>query len=800
MADLGERNIAPDRERMDTEARLRGSLKIAARKPDLRQRAERAIANTRRFEPSMGALARKITGRPDIKVQVKANVPSSMTDGKIIYVKPEPAMGDDIAHVQRLCDKVDADGHRLCPACALLDDVSFKLHHEVAHIAYGSFDTLHDADKLEVMSRAIAERGNKRAAALQKAIDDAEAYYGGLPAMSAAGIISPFLPTILNALEDARVNRAMCDDMPGLERIALVRTRDTMRDGIAIEDGTVQFWQDRTPTEQAIIGLYIAASGYDEILDFLDPAISKIIRGKDIDSLIFDLRHSRSIATVYRAGFLVLEALRAHGLCRRPDDIDEPEQDEDKQEQPGGKPEDTESCENEDDAKGEGDGQGTEEDAPDKDESSESGDKPSTSSGGGEDSTTDEASGAQADDEGAQEVPDKGDQGDDTTVEEDDNAEDKTGQAGDGADANAVGEASDDGEDGYDLDPDEVARMMERFTGHEEDGSVEKVTEPDELLERVIEAVEAQRDHFDAPSHLITGVHVHKWGHPIYNASGGNRSLAMAWCPEREDAYMPRLEEKLIGPSVMKARMVFGENKAVHQARGLRRGNVDSGRLALVGTGERRVFKKTTQPDDRDYFALLGLDVSGSTMHSGCISLIRQIGRAMGEVFHRINVDFGMYAHTGCYDDFIWDGGYRMRFAGEHEGRGGRPLALDIFEIKAPEETWASAQPRLAALTPAHSNLDGHTLEFYRKVVEAQRQRVKMLFYVTDGAMPLENYAEELEILQREIKLCRKAGIHLIGIGVGNDDPNNYGLDTIRVDSASDLPRLIREVEKRITR
>ena len=97
-----------------------------------------------------------------------------------------------------------------------------------------------------------------------------------------------------------------------------------------------------------------------------------------------------------------------------------------------------------------------------------------------------------------------------------------------------------------------------------------------------------------------------------------------------------------------------------------------------------------------------------------------------------------MYAHSGSYNK------------------------LDIFEIKAPKERWGNAaREALADLKPYSANLDGHTLEYYRKIVQARTETDRLLLYYTDGAMPAANYDEELEILQREIKLCEQMGIHL---------------------------------------
>jgi hypothetical protein len=72
------------------------------------------------------------------------------------------------------------------------------------------------------------------------------------------------------------------------------------------------------------------------------------------------------------------------------------------------------------------------------------------------------------------------------------------------------------------------------------------------------------------------------------------------------------------------------------------------------------------------------------------------------------------------------------------------------------------------------------------------------MLYYTDGAMPLENFKEELDILQREIKLCEKLDIHIVGIGVQDDSPTKHGLDTILLNEISDIPKVVDGLRERM--
>lgn len=126
-------------------------------------------------------------------------------------------------------------------------------------------------------------------------------------------------------------------------------------------------------------------------------------------------------------------------------------------------------------------------------------------------------------------------------------------------------------------------------------------------------------------------------------------------------------------------------------------------------------------------------------------------------------------------------------------------MDMAIYEIKTPEQPWGQKQKQLLSnLGPSSANLDGHTLEFYRKVCQRQDTTRKVILYYTDGAMPMANYDEELEILQHNIKLCRNLGIQLVGVGIKNEDPADHGLDTVRLDEITDVPKVVKELEKRL--
>jgi cobalamin biosynthesis protein CobT len=211
---------------------------------------------------------------------------------------------------------------------------------------------------------------------------------------------------------------------------------------------------------------------------------------------------------------------------------------------------------------------------------------------------------------------------------------------------------------------------------------------------------------------------------------------------------------------------------------------LDTAHLTRVPLGDGRIFAKRSIPAKRDWAVTIGLDCSGSTGYNTS-SVIKNGGYAMAELLSSLGIPFSMYGHTG-------------RYTGDY-GSHGRRLTLELFHVKKFEEPWDNAaKQRCLQLRGSQANLDGHSLEFYRRDLQSRRSTDKLIMYFTDGEMPAENYDEELRLLQKNIKVCSARNIKLVGVGVGTEAPRKHGLDTIRYDSIKDLPKLITELGKRL--
>jgi len=239
-------------------------------------------------------------------------------------------------------------------------------------------------------------------------------------------------------------------------------------------------------------------------------------------------------------------------------------------------------------------------------------------------------------------------------------------------------------------------------------------------------------------------------------------------------------------------RITFAENKRADYQRNLRAGRINVKTLAQrIIAEDDRIFQKKRMPGKRDYFVVLGLDVSGSTSatshassgsYTQRVEVIKAAAYAQAELLNRMGIKFALYAHTS-------------HNAADYT----KGSVLDIIVVKAPDDRWdKDAKDRLAQLSAANGNLDGHSIEYYRKVAQSQRAQEKLVLYYTDGAMPAENTEEEKEILIRECANQSRNGVRLIGVGVETDSPKKYGLDTIQLDSLDDVGKVVRELKDRL--
>jgi hypothetical protein len=331
---------------------------------------------------------------------------------------------------------------------------------------------------------------------------------------------------------------------------------------------------------------------------------------------------------------------------------------------------------------------------------------------------------------------------------------------------------------------------------------VHDIAHPEDRPEYVKESEAASKEmeraviqglYFETPSRHIFGVREHRYGEPVfmgdYNMSQGwDHSGFLSYGYNRkalgiDGDFEP--SESILGPALLRMRVAFSDNQRGKDYRNRKSGKIDGRVLGKrAHHDDERLFKRRVIPGKKDYFVLIGVDISGSTIGQN-ILLAKSAAFAQATLCHRMGIKFAIYCHSGNY----------------HSPDSGRSSGfdLDIYHIKDAEEPWSeSVQKRLTEIGPDSANLDGHTMEFYRKVLDTRTETHKVMMYYTDGKMPAENHDEELEILQREIKICRRKKYTLVGVGIRTDSPVQHGLDTVQIDNEEDVLKVVKHLEKRL--
>ena len=797
---------------------------------DRAEAAEAAYRQAKRLLPIWTRVVRAVARNPKLKVELTGGAPR--TDGKTVWLQVPVAFGAT-EHDRIVCGQFDsAAGRMKCTACHLEMQTDCNLFHECAHMLGESFGY----DKLDYkIVELLAEWLGTSQGHVEARLTATQGIVLEMFRRLTGGDHIPFYAW--NMIEDAAVNDHLFGAREGLRPMFMADELSILQDGVTMSSGKCFKHTEADPWTQALTIFYFDASGYEECINEFDATfVSQLRSAPEWGELLWQVWHAKRVNDRIVTSLNLLLHLRAIGIeppkpenkpgeGEKGDDgapqqkqemkpsqssteesDGEPEQDSPEKDTAPGEAADDEEQDDEDNKSGQG---GSSED----DEKSDSDDDGDAEGSGDEDDDTDDvesnkSTGADGDDD----MEDEGDDFDDGESEEGDDGEaDADGSPSGGVEpGEGEPEASDQGEhiedEEYDdevsddsgfsagggahskgsssevdlADPDTMAEALGALTGHsdfgdfeamqEDHATSEPLSEDEELIERLVN-LDGWLD--GAPLCI----------NQLLMDRRGNRA------PMVDDApYDPPMEVMM--PATQRMRLAFTANRASGLERNLESGRrLDSKTLGYrIPADDGRIFTRRSIPRKRDWTVLCGIDISGSTAGWN-IEIEKSIAIAMGDLLRGFAIPFSMWAHTGKPDRDEWGGPFST----------GSKYKLIITPVKREHETWNEGRKRAAGIGPGSFNLDGHTLMVYRKLLERQRGADKLLLYFTDGKMPAENYKVELPVLQREIEICKRSGIHLVGVGINTDSPKEHGLDTIRVNSIHDVPMFVKELGKRLT-
>jgi hypothetical protein len=506
---------------------------------------------------------------------------------------------------------------------------------------------------------------------------------------------------------------------------------------------------------------------------------------------------------------------------------------------PGGTGEESEG-EGEESDSSDGDGGSPQDGSEDGDDDSSSSATPDTGDGDGEEEAPDGGSGSggtgsgesegEGDSDGDSDGEASGESAGESSEESDDDASGSAEQGSGDDDDSPWGDDEDDYFDRENLDekgdepldrqpqqidpreygtPEDLEKGFEQFA-HQATASKDTVS-PEQIktLEEEMGTADSQIMAFDVVRRDVTGLLVSRPGQHALDANG--RDAALAWThdyePYRsiagysnaqlgiEGAFEPSIAD--ISRFIGAVRPIFDFNKRSSQVRNRKAGDIAGGMLARrVPFGDPRVFQRKQRPAKREYAVGMGIDLSASTTGINLL-LLKQCALVMADAMNALpGVKFAVWGHSAQWQWRQWQGrGSRRQPVMTYDTK----LVANMYECKPFNEPWSSrAREAVSTLGPDSENLDGHTLEFYRKEMQKIRATDKVFFYFTDGRMPQANYNEELDILTDNIELCKAAGIHLVGVGINTDSPSAYGLDTVVVSGPQDVHLVSEKLRERL--
>lgn len=277
-------------------------------------RAWRAVRAFKALVPQLQNYVRAVTGNPTLRVEATAGAPR--TDGKVVYLTPPARLGDDLPHDRRYCHRRDPKTLRqICKACDVDDVIDAGLHHELAHILFGTLEEPTPAG-LAAINALIKEwhpaDACDHAKQIREQIEKFKAE-GKNSYILYCNLFDSVLGILLNAFEDARVNVLMFDHKPGT-RASLTAHAASLMSGDTEDDPDWVPWHERDVNSQLLIGMFLVASEEFNYVDLLDPTVKEVLWSDEIDRALVLVGKSSTVHDTVQVTVDIFRMLQDMGI------------------------------------------------------------------------------------------------------------------------------------------------------------------------------------------------------------------------------------------------------------------------------------------------------------------------------------------------------------------------------------------------------------------------------------------------------------------------------------------------------
>ncbi len=269
----------------------------------------------------------------------------------------------------------------------------------------------------------------------------------------------------------------------------------------------------------------------------------------------------------------------------------------------------------------------------------------------------------------------------------------------------------------------------------------------------------------------------------------------LAICEGYDDQWLIDLDgsvSETVGVLQRRFERAMAARSASRMTAGFKSGRLHAASLHKIATGDDRLFRRRQETVRTDAAISLLIDNSGSMLGDKML-LAMMAGYGLTQTAERVGIACECLGFTTC-------GGSPDAFEGGREASGGvaysrwDPLHLPIY--KAFDERFSPlVRRRFAAAAEGQwfcdANVDGESVAIAARRLLARREPRKVLIVVSDGR-PSAGARKDLRAhLHATVKAVMRAGIELIGIGIGDDAVRTFYPRAIVLGRIEELPAAV---------
>lgn len=248
---------------------------------------------------------------------------------------------------------------------------------------------------------------------------------------------------------------------------------------------------------------------------------------------------------------------------------------------------------------------------------------------------------------------------------------------------------------------------------------------------------------------------------------------------------------KLVGPMKRKLARSMLSTKESRWEGDKTRGKINPRRLYQVPMGtSKRIFRSRVQSEDFDTCVMMMVDHS-SSMSGYQLDLAAKTAIVFGELLSQLGIPFSVLGFSTGTSGVSQK--RKNQASTDEQCLYKRWGNLWIGEYKNFEDSWQSAGPKMINMVNNSRNntYDGESLRYGAQLLLARPEKRKIMFWMNDG-QPCPNWADDTQAHNRYALDCAKEVekmIELFAIGINTDAVKSYYKNCVQVNDLEDLPK-----------